>query len=71
MKFKEELKLIQSWLTVGSLAAYNEFEFNKLYRFMQIYNLEINDTITGSENFLSEILKQAKMGVNLPQHIYD
>jgi hypothetical protein len=71
IKLKEGLKLLQPRSTIGSLAAYDGFEFDEMYRFVQYFNLEIDDTITGSESFPGEMMSPAKIAVDLPQDIYD
>src|SRR5271154_5818520 len=60
LKLKERLKLVRPWPTIGSLAAYDEFEFDELYRFMQSFCLETDDIITGIESFSGEMIKPAK-----------
>jgi len=71
LKLKEGLKLVRPRPTIGSLAAYDEFEFDELYRFMQSFRLETDDIITGIESFPGEMMKPAKIGVNLPEEIYN
>ncbi|GET58354.1 hypothetical protein GLOIN_2v1879967 [Rhizophagus irregularis DAOM 181602=DAOM 197198] len=66
----EGLKLVKSWLTTGSLLAYDNFEWDELYRFRLIYSLEVEDTITGSEQFPREIMTPRKQDVILPNNIY-
>ena len=70
-KLNEGLKLLQPRPTSGSLAAYDNFEFAELSRFREIYRLEIEDTITGTEFFPGEMLHPKKINVGLPDHIYD
>ncbi len=70
-KLAEGLKLIQPRATSGSLAAYDNFEFAELSRFRQIYHFEIEETITGVENFPGEMLRPEKNNVSLPDNIYN
>jgi hypothetical protein len=67
----EGLKLVKSRLTTGSLAAYDNFQNDELYRFMLIYNIEVEETITGREWFPGEIMMPMELEVNLPDDIYD
>jgi hypothetical protein len=55
-KLTEALCLVQSRSTTGTLAAYDGFDFAELYRFRQIFYHNIDDTITGSEEFPGEML---------------
>src|SRR5947207_10243792 len=55
-KLTKGLKLIQPRTTLGSLAAYDNFQFAELCRFRQIYQLETEETITGTEPFPGEML---------------
>ncbi|PKK78265.1 hypothetical protein RhiirC2_770368 [Rhizophagus irregularis] len=56
-KLMNALPLVQSRLTTGSLAAYDGFDFNELYHFMQNFHQNIDNTITtGSEEFQGEML---------------
>jgi hypothetical protein len=71
LKLKEGLKFVQPRPTLGSLAAYDEFEFDELYRFIQNFHLETDDIITGIESFPGEMMKPVKIGVNLPEEIYN
>jgi hypothetical protein len=70
-KLKEALCLVRSRAPAGSLSAYDKFDFAKLYQFRQIYQQEIDLTITGSEPFSEEILASKKERVSLPNSIYD
>ncbi len=70
-KLAKGLKLIQSWVIIGSLAAYNNHEFVKLSWFKQIYLLEIKDTISGSEFFPEEMLPSIRINVSLLDDIYN
>jgi hypothetical protein len=54
------LSLVRNRLTAGSLAAYDEFDFAKLYQFTQIFHQSIDNTITDSEEFPREILTPEK-----------
>jgi hypothetical protein len=70
-KLAEALKLVQRRTSLGSLAAYDNFEFDELYRFRQIYRLETEDTITGIEPFPGEMMSPKNTNVNLPDDIYE
>lgn len=70
-KLEEGLKIVRPRPTIGSLAAYDEFEFDEMYRFMQNFRLETDDIITGIESFPGEMMKPAKIGVDLPEEIYN
>jgi len=65
------LKLIQSRPTTGSLSAYDNFEFDELCRFMQIYNLQVEVTITGNEPFPGEMMTLKRINVDLLDDIYN
>jgi hypothetical protein len=69
-KLMNALSLVQPQLTTGSLAAYDGFDFNELYQFMQIFHQNINNTITGSEKFPGEMLTP-KNRVSLPDTTYE
>ncbi len=69
-KLAEGLNLIQPRATSGSLAAYDNYEFAELDRFRQIYLLEIEDTISGTEFFPGEMMSPKKIDVGLPDDIY-
>ncbi|EXX67293.1 hypothetical protein RirG_115720 [Rhizophagus irregularis DAOM 197198w] len=69
-KLTEGLGLIKSRPTTGSLAAYDNFQHDELHRFMLIYNLEVEDIITGSEQFPGEMMAPRNNLVNLPNEIY-
>src|SRR5581483_5810549 len=71
MKLTKRLKLLQPWLTSGSLAAYDNFEFTKLSQFREIYRLEIENTITSTEAFSGEMLHPKKVNVGLLDDIYN
>ena len=70
-KLINALKLIQQWSITGSLAVYEDFEISELLQFRLIYNLLVEETITGSENFLRKMLTPSKMNVNLPDDLYN
>ena len=70
LKLNEALELVKPRLTIGSLAAYDGFDFAELYRFMQIFR-HLNETVTGSELFSGQILSPAKNHVFLPNNIYE
>ena len=67
----EGLKFIQPRQTTGSLAAYDNFKFEELQQFMLIYRLELEKTINGSELFPGEMMKPEKLGVSLPNDMYN
>jgi hypothetical protein len=69
-KLVTALSLVRNRPTAGSLAAYDEFDFAKLYRFTQIFHQSIDDTIIGSEEFPGEMLTPEKQ-VSLPNTIYE
>ena len=69
-KLTNALSLVQPRLTTGSLAAYDGFDFNELYEFMQIFNQNIDNTITGSEKFPGEMLTPRNR-VSLPNNVYE
>lgn len=69
-KLVEGLKLVKSRPTTGSLSAYDNFEWDELYRFRLIYSLEVEETITGSEQFPGEMMTPRKQDVILPNDIY-
>jgi len=71
LKLTEGLKLVKPRPTTGSLAAYDNFQADELHRFMLIYNLEVEDTITGCEWFPGEMMPPRKLQVNLPDEIYN
>ena len=68
-KLAERLNLIQPRATSESLAAYDNYEFAELDRFRQIYLLEIEDTISGTEFFPGEMMSPKKIDVGLPDDI--
>jgi hypothetical protein len=70
-KLSESLSLIKPRATLGSLAAYDNFEFDELYRFRQIYQLETDNTITGAEFFPGEMMSPKKINVGLPDDVYN
>ncbi|CAG8474133.1 3134_t:CDS:2, partial [Racocetra persica] len=70
-KLVESLKFIQPRATSGSLAIYNEFEFDELHHFKQIYQLEVEDTITGFEFFPGKMLSSKKINIGLLNEIYN
>ncbi|PKB99224.1 hypothetical protein RhiirA5_430069 [Rhizophagus irregularis] len=63
LKLVEGLKLVKSRLTTGSLSAYDNFEWDEF--------LEVEDTITGSEQFPREMMTPRKQDVILPNDIYN
>ncbi|CAG8805396.1 7601_t:CDS:2, partial [Dentiscutata erythropus] len=50
LKLVKSLKSIQPRATLESLSIYNKFEFDELCYFRQIYQLEVEDTITYYNN---------------------
>ncbi|CAG8733104.1 16393_t:CDS:2, partial [Dentiscutata erythropus] len=71
LKLLKGLSLIRPKAAVGSLAAYNNLEFNELRYFRQIYQLEIEDTITDIEPFPSKMLSPKKANFGLPDNVYN
>ncbi len=69
-KLFEGLKLLKPRSTTSTLAAYDELDYNELFRFRQIFCQEIDNTINGSEAFSSEMLTPRKNQVSLPDDIY-
>ncbi len=69
-KLSEGLKLLKPRSTTGTLAAYDELDYNELFRFRQIFCQEIDNTINGSEAFPGEMLTPRKNRVSLPDDIY-
>ena len=67
----EGLKLLKQRATLGSLASSDDLEFAELCQFRQIYRLEIEDTITGTEPFPGEMMSPKRMNVALPDDIYN
>lgn len=70
-KLTKGLELIQPRATLGSLAAYDNFQSAELCRFRQIYRLETEETITGTEPFPGEMLLPKNDNVSLPDNIYN
>src|SRR5688572_7669204 len=68
---EEGLKLIKSRPITGSLAAYDNFQNDELYRFMLTYNIEVEETITGREWFPGEMMTPSELEVNLSDNMYD
>lgn len=50
---------------------YDAFESEELHRFVQIYNLQFDETITGCEPVPGEMLTPKRLRVDLPDNIYD
>jgi hypothetical protein len=69
-KLFEGLKLVKSRPTTGSLSAYDNFECDELCQFRLIYSLEVEDTITGSEQFSGKMMIPRKQDVILLNNIY-
>ena len=70
-KLTNGLELIKSRPTAGSLAAYDNFQFDELHRFVLIYNIEVEDTITGSEMLPGEMMAPKELEANLPDDVYN
>jgi hypothetical protein len=70
IKLIKGLKLIQPRATSGSLASCDNFEFDELVRFREIYCLEVENTITGAEPFPGMMMHPKKINVSLPDNIY-
>jgi hypothetical protein len=71
LKLKEGLKLLQPRPSVGSLAAYDKFNFDEMYQFMKSFHLDIDITITGRESFPGKMMKPTRFEVDLPEKICD
>ena len=71
IKLIDGLKLIQPRATAGSLASYDDFEFDELGRFRRIYCLEDENTITGAEPIPGEMMYPKKIDVGLPDDDYN
>jgi hypothetical protein len=69
-KLIEDLKIIQPRTTTGSLASYDDLEFADLVRFREIYQLEVENTITGAELYPGEMISPKKISVGLPDDVY-
>jgi hypothetical protein len=69
-KLIEGLKIIQPRTTTGSLASYDDLEFADLVRFREIYQLEVENTITGAELYPGEMISPKKISVGLPDDVY-
>src|SRR5438067_8954336 len=50
---------------------YDEFDSSELHQFRQNFRIESDITITGSENFLGEMLTPKNDRVSLPDDIYE
>jgi hypothetical protein len=70
-RLSEGLKLLKPRHTTGTLASYNELDFNELFRFRQVFCQEIDDTINGSEPFPGGMLEPKKNRVPLPDDVYE
>ena len=69
-RLSEGLELLKPRTTTGTLAAYDELDYNELFRFRQIFCQEVDNTINGSETFPGEMLTPRKNRVPLPDDIY-
>ncbi|GBB90179.1 hypothetical protein RclHR1_17060003 [Rhizophagus clarus] len=69
-KLTEGLKLLKPRSTTGTLSAYDELDYNELFRFRQIFCQETDNTINGSEAFPGKMLIPRKNRVSLPDDIY-
>src|SRR4051794_6088197 len=68
--FINAFKLVQHRSTTGSLSVYENFEITKLQQFRLIYNLLVEETITGIKHFPGKMLTPKKLHVQLPDNIY-
>jgi hypothetical protein len=68
--FINAFKLVQHRSTTGSLSVYDDFEITELQQFRLIYNLLVEETITGMEHFPGKMLTPQKMYVQLPDNMY-
>ncbi|UZO17247.1 uncharacterized protein OCT59_008608 [Rhizophagus irregularis] len=71
LRLQEGLKLLRPRPSVGSLSAYDEFNFDEMHRFMRSFRLDVDETITGKEPFPGEMMKPTRLKVNLPEEICD
>lgn len=71
LRLQEGLKLLRPRPSVGSLSAYDEFNFDEMHRFMRSFRLDVDETITGKEPFPGEMMKLTRLKVNLPEEICD
>ncbi|POG66317.1 hypothetical protein GLOIN_2v1879967 [Rhizophagus irregularis DAOM 181602=DAOM 197198] len=71
MKLVNGLKLIEPRQTTGSLAAYDDLRSEELVQFKRIFCSELEDTITGSEIYLGNLLSPIKNRVDLPDNLYE
>ncbi|GBB93908.1 hypothetical protein RclHR1_22500005 [Rhizophagus clarus] len=69
-KFTEGLKLLKPQFTTGTFSAYDELDYNELFRFKQIFCQETDNMINGSEAFPGKMLTPRKNRVSLPDDIY-
>ena len=69
-RLSEGLELLKPRSTTGTLAAYDELNYNELFRLRQIFCQETDNTINGSEPFPGEMLTPRKNRVSLPDDIY-
>src|SRR5688500_7855236 len=69
LRFQEGLKLLRPQPSVSSLAAYDEFNFDEMHRFMKSFHLDVDETITGKKPFPSEMMKLTRFDVNLLEEI--
>ena len=61
IKLVEALKLIQSWPTLKSLAAYDNSNYAELYQFRKVFFQEVDDTIVVVNHFLAKCLCHVKV----------
>ncbi|CAG8698919.1 10199_t:CDS:1, partial [Funneliformis mosseae] len=71
MVLVEGLELLKPRITLESLAAYNNFKFDELQRFRQIYQFEVENITTGAEPFFGEMLTLKKINVSLLNNVYN
>ena len=71
LRLQEGLKLLRPQPSVGSLAAYDEFNFDEMHQFMRSFRLDVNETITGKEPFPGKMMKLTRFDIDLPEEICD
>ena len=67
-KLVDALSIIQPRSITESLSEFDSFE---LYQFMQVFCQNVDETITGSENFPGKMLTPRKNRISLPDDIYE
>src|SRR5688572_30203061 len=70
-KLIDALELIKSRPTMGSLAAYDDFDSKESLQFRKMFLHKLDDMITESELFPGELLKPTHKRVDLPDAILE